>query len=143
LIGLLSDQEVERLIFELLRFEPMGPLAFRTCTNPMATIGGQPVAAGTTVALVTQAAMMDPRVFPYPDKIDLTRPLTNYLHFGMGLHQCAGQYEIPMAVPMLRILFKAIATQRHLRRAAGVAGTRQNIFPLLADSLTIRFDPLT
>jgi Dyp-type peroxidase family len=144
LIGVLTDREVERLIFELLRFQPMGPLSFRICANPCgSTIGGQPVAAGTTVALVVQAAMMDPRVFPFPDTTRFDRPLNNYLHFGLGLHQCGGQYEIPMALPMLRILFKAIATQPRLRRAAGVLGKRQNVFPLLADGLTVRFDPQT
>lgn len=142
LVGLLTASEIERLILELLRFAPMGPLSFRTCANPQgSTIGGRHVDPGTTVALGMQSAMMDSRVFPYPDTIRFDRPLGNYLHFGMGLHECGGEYEIPLAMAMLRILFTAIATKPWLRRAAGVAGTRQNVFPLLADGLTVRFDP--
>lgn len=35
-------------------------------------------------------ASRDPAVFPDPLKIDVTRPIDSYLHYGWGPHQCAG-----------------------------------------------------
>jgi hypothetical protein len=45
----------------------------------------------------------------------------------------------PIAMPILRTLFKRIATLPRLRRAAGDAGNRKQTFPLLSDALTLRF----
>jgi Dyp-type peroxidase family len=146
LIARLSDQDLDRLIYEILRFDPMGALAFRTCSAPGATIDGQPIAPGTTVCLVAAAAMLDPAAFPSPAEIRFDRPVGSYLHFGGGMHACAGQtittpIVFPIAMPLLREMFRAIATRPHLRRAAGDAGRRRKSFPLLVDGLTVRFQP--
>jgi Dyp-type peroxidase family len=141
LIKMLNDQEIDILIYEILRFDPMGPLAFRTCVQPNVSIGDVPVDPKTVVCLVTAAAMMDPRVFPCPETIRFDRPLDKYLHFGVGLHQCAGQMIVPFAMPMLREMFRAIASLPRLRRAAGAAGAKRQTFPLLSDGLTVRFEP--
>jgi len=143
LIARLSDQDIDVLIYEILRFDPMGPLAFRTCVN-RTSIGGATVDPGTIVCLVTAAAMQDPNIFSHPETIRFDRPLDKYLHFGNGLHQCKGQMIIdpvvfPIAMPILRTLFKRIATLPRLRRAAGDAGNRKRTFPILSDALTLRF----
>jgi cytochrome P450 len=144
LIKQLTDQEIDLLIYEILRFDPMGPLAFRTAL-PNASIGGVNVDPKTVVCLVIAAAMLDGDVFPDPEAISFNRPPASYLHFGTGLHKCAGQMIVspiafPIAMPLLREMFRAIASLPKLRRAAGVAGTRQQALPPLSDGLTVRFD---
>lgn len=146
LIAKLNDQEIDTLIYEILRFDPMGALAFRTCVAQGATIGGQPVAPRTIVCLVAAAAMLDPNAFPSPAEIRFDRPVGNYLHFGGGMHACMGQnitspIVFPIAMPLLREMFRAITSRPGLRRAAGKAGKRLQTLPLLVDGLTVRFDP--
>lgn len=68
-------------------------------------IAGVPVRAGAKVVLLTQAAMLDPDAFPAPAEMHPTRPVSGYLHFGAGLHPCAGrdvnQWQIPLLVGAL------------------------------------------
>jgi Dyp-type peroxidase family len=146
LIGKLGNQDIDRLVYEILRFDPMGALAFRTCVAPGATIDGRAVEPGTLVCLVLASAMQDSTAFPSADKIRFDHPEDRYLHFGAGMHACAGQtisspFAFPMARPLLREMFRAIASRPGLRRAAGDAGTRRKTFPLLVDGLTVRFEP--
>jgi cytochrome P450 len=54
-------------------------------------IGTTKVNAGDTVIAFTQAAMLDPDVFPEPRAMDPNRPMSAYLHYGGGLHPCAGR----------------------------------------------------
>jgi len=116
----------------------MGPISFRTA-KAGAKIDGANIALETNVALSPSAAMRDPAVFgPDPEKIDLRRPAQNYLHFGTGLHKCAGAY---LAKPLLREMFRAIVTLPNLRRAAGKLGKKEQYYPLLVDRLVVRFDP--
>jgi Dyp-type peroxidase family len=136
---------LDRLMFEILRFKPMGPLSFRFCEAD-GKIGDCAVAKGTNVVLVTAAAMVDERAFPKSEEIRFDRPLDRYLHFGAGSHACAGQrikdpiaYQI--ALPMLRALFLNLASLPGLRRAAGPEGTLKQMYPTLADSLIMRFEP--
>jgi cytochrome P450 len=145
LIASMSDQDVDILIMEILRLNPMGPLSFRVCAEPT-TIGGDAVAPKTIVCLVPAAAMIDPRVFPDPEKIRFNRAAADYLHFGTGPHQCAGQKIVDpinfhIALPILRAMFRGITGLPQLRRAAGPTGKKTQVFPLLADGLTVRFRP--
>ncbi|GAC1577145.1 MAG: cytochrome P450 [Novosphingobium sp.] len=78
----------------------LGRQAARDCT-----LAGVPIKAGAKVILLSQAAMLDPDAFPSPTEMHATRPLAGYLHFGAGLHPCAGrdvnQWQIPMLVGAL------------------------------------------
>jgi Dyp-type peroxidase family len=146
LIGRMDDDAVDHLMFEILRLNPMGPIAFRRCTADDAAFGGTLVPKGTNVILVPAAAMVDPRTFPEPCSICLKRPPDSYLHFGAGLHRCGGQridhpIDYHLALPMLRALFRNLAGLPQLRRAAGAAGKLTRTFPTLADSLVMRFTP--
>jgi cytochrome P450 len=146
LIERMNDQTVDHLMFEILRFNPMGPIAFRRCTADDAAFGGTLVPKGTNVILVPAAAMVDPRTFPEPYSICLKRPANSYLHFGAGVHRCGGQrndnpIDFHLALPMLRALFRNFAGLPQLRRAAGAAGKLTRTFPTLADSLVMRFTP--
>ena len=89
---------------EALRRWAHGPLLLRkaACDTELA---GTQVKKGDSVILWTQAAMLDAAAFPDPDALRPDRPGAPYLHFGGGLHPCAGRglnaWQIPMLVAAL------------------------------------------
>jgi cytochrome P450 len=66
-----------------------------------ATIGGETVPAGTRVVAFTLAAMQDERVFDRPETLDPDRPPHLYMHFGRGMHECAGRDVNALQIPAL------------------------------------------
>jgi cytochrome P450 len=66
-----------------------------------ATLRGEPVKEGTQVVLLTVAAMHDPAAFENPNELVPDRPLDRYLHFGRGLHHCAGRDFNVIQIPHL------------------------------------------
>lgn len=78
----------------------LGRQAARDCA-----LAGVPIKAGAKVILLSQAAMLDPDAFPAPTEMRANRPNAGYLHFGAGLHPCAGrdvnQWQIPLLVGAL------------------------------------------
>ncbi|TFV63987.1 cytochrome P450 [Geodermatophilus sp. DF01-2] len=55
-------------------------------------VAGTPIPAGATVLVHLGSANRDERVFPAPDRFDLTRPVgpPGHLAFGSGAHRCLG-----------------------------------------------------
>jgi cytochrome P450 len=65
---------------------------------------GIPFKAGDMVMLHLQAANLDPKAFPNPEKADLGRPNANaHYTFGTGPHRCAGSH---LARLELRVLYQ-------------------------------------
>ncbi|MGW1718350.1 cytochrome P450 family protein [Streptomyces sp. NPDC002156] len=75
---------------ELARYDGPVPLAIRRFPTEDVTIGGVAIPAGETVLLSLAAAHRDPRRFPDPDRLDLTRDATAHLALGHGIHYCLG-----------------------------------------------------
>jgi cytochrome P450 len=75
---------------EALRLWPHNPLVLRQASVDT-VLNGTDVKAGDRVVAYTQAAMLDPDVFPEPELLKPDRPLSSYLHYGGGLHPCAGR----------------------------------------------------
>ena len=76
-------------IEELLRFE--SPSQHTARIAPANTvIGGQPIEEGQAVIAVMGAANRDPRRFPEPDRLDLTRTDNRHVAFGWAAHFCFG-----------------------------------------------------
>jgi cytochrome P450 len=75
---------------EALRLWPHNPLVLRRAAVDT-VLSGTDVKAGDRVVAYTQAAMLDPDVFPEPELLKPDRPLSSYLHYGGGLHPCAGR----------------------------------------------------
>lgn len=100
--------------WEALRRWPHNPILLRSPVNDV-QFGATIIAAGSTVVLWTHAAMLDPSVFPDPARLRPDRPAQHYLHFGGGMHVCAGRavngFQIPILVGAL------------LRRGIGKLGT--------------------
>jgi cytochrome P450 len=86
---------------EALRRWSHGPVLLRKAARDT-VLAGTEVKAGDSVILWTQAAMLDAGAFPAPQVLRPDRPDAAYLHFGGGLHPCAGRginaWQIPMLV---------------------------------------------
>ncbi len=102
--------------WEALRRWPHNPILLRQATAPT-QLGDVPVQAGDQVIVWTQAAMLDPSVFPDPQELRPDRPTAAYLHFGGGLHPCAGRVVNAFQIPLL--------VQALVRRGIKSAGTIQ------------------
>jgi len=89
---------------EALRRWPHNPVVLRKSAAET-QLGKTRVEAGATVVAWTQAAMLDRDAFPEPGLLDPDRPRGAYLHFGGGLHPCAGrainEFQIPILVGRL------------------------------------------
>ncbi|WP_030378151.1 MULTISPECIES: cytochrome P450 family protein [unclassified Streptomyces] len=91
LAALRADPELlDGAVEELARYDGPMPLAIRRFPVEDLTIGGVTVPAGETVLLSLAAAHRDPRRFPEPDRLDLTRDATGHLALGHGIHYCLG-----------------------------------------------------
>lgn len=86
--------------WEILRRRPSTPLIERVAVAD-AKVGGGVVKLGTKVIAVTLAAMRDPAAFPNPDRLDPMRPRDRYMHFGHGIHECAGRAINAFQIPTL------------------------------------------
>jgi cytochrome P450 len=85
---------------EALRLWPHNPLVRRQAVAPT-TLGDVDVRAGDQIFAWTQAAMHDASAFPAPSKLRPDRPVAAYLHFGGGLHPCAGRAVNAFQIPLL------------------------------------------
>jgi cytochrome P450 len=89
---------------EGLRRWPHNPILLRQAQTDT-VLAGTAIRNGDQVFLWIQAAMLDPDMFPDPRVWRPDRPARAYLHFGGGMHPCAGRvvndYQIPLLVGAL------------------------------------------
>jgi cytochrome P450 len=78
-------------IEETLRWETSVTMVNRVAVRPL-RIGGQEIAAGEMVALLTSSANRDESRFAHPERWDLDRPDKRHLAFGWGRHVCLGMH---------------------------------------------------
>lgn len=76
------------------------PMIVRRALRPT-QLGGTSINAGDRLFLFTHAAMFDAGAFNNPLHFRPDRPATSYLHYGGGVHACAGRALADMQVPML------------------------------------------
>ncbi|MEQ8700427.1 MAG: cytochrome P450, partial [Bauldia litoralis] len=96
----LGDSAVE----EVLRYQ--APIQINNRRSTAETeLGGEALAAGTTVHLMLGAANRDPAQFPDPDRFDIARRPNRHLSFGLGVHICAGNAlaRIEAKIAFLRV----------------------------------------
>lgn len=74
---------------ELLRFEPAVMNVMRLTREPL-SLHGQTIPPGQVVLLSLATANRDPRQFPAPERLDITREPNRHLSFGYGPHYCIG-----------------------------------------------------
>lgn len=118
-----NDDLLMRYIMEALRFHVPAPLLFRVSLEDHVLARGTAretsIAANTLVFASTASAMRDENELSNPEAFDLRRPMTQYIHFGWGLHECLGKY---LAIPLIVQSVKALLRLKNLRRADGAAG---------------------
>ena len=110
-------------VLEALRFRTPTPvvtrLAMHAHTMSAGTRNETTIAAGTLVFAGLGAAMMDASVVESPREFRLGRPADHYLHFGAGLHRCAGRQ---IAMVLVTTMVGRVVMLPGLRRARGVTG---------------------
>ncbi|MGK5555698.1 cytochrome P450 family protein [Actinomadura kijaniata] len=90
---------------ELLRFNGPAQVSIPYRTAAPVRIGDVTIPAGEVVLPALLAANRDPRQFPDPERLDITRSSTSHLAFGHGIHHCLGA---PLARLEARIALGAL-----------------------------------
>lgn len=100
---------------ELLRFDgPSGVGTFRF-SNDEIQVGDKVIPAGQILALSWHSANRDPKRYPDPDRLDVTRKPLGSMAFGHGIHYCIG---VPLAKMQIEVaLSRLIARYPHLKLA--------------------------
>jgi cytochrome P450 len=110
-------------VFEALRFNPITTFQLRTAEADGVLAAGTKYAAsvkaGSLIAVATGSAMFDPALMPDPETFNPARPMSTYLHFGLGHHECLGRHVSRVAIPEA---VRQIARLPQLRRAQGAHG---------------------
>jgi cytochrome P450 len=110
-------KHIDTAIEEFLRMESSNQLGNRRATMDN-ELGGVAVPAGSYVHLCIGAANRDPRQFPDPDRLDITRMPNRHLAFGLGIHACAGMSLARMEARIA--IGKLIARFEHIERLGNV-----------------------
>lgn len=95
-----SGLDIHGYCLDALRRWPHNPILLREAAADT-VLAGVEIKAGTRVIAWTQAAMQDPDAFPDPGETRPDRPMAAYLHFGGGLHPCAGRVVNAIQIPLL------------------------------------------
>ncbi|WP_335975416.1 cytochrome P450 [Streptomyces sp. CA2R106] len=90
---------------ELLRYLTITHSGRRRVALEDIELDGQVIRAGEGVILAGDVANRDPRAFPDPHRLDLTRDARHHVAFGFGVHQCLGQ---PLARVELQVVYSTL-----------------------------------
>ncbi|MFJ8310439.1 MULTISPECIES: cytochrome P450 [unclassified Streptomyces] len=130
----LADPAVE----ELMRYLTVAKSFMRTALVDV-ELGGQTIAAGTTVVLSYNTANRDPERFADPHVLDIRRQQGGHLAFGHGVHQCLGQQ---LARIEMRVAFPALFNRFPTLRLA-VPAEEVGLRPETADIYGVKSLPVT
>jgi cytochrome P450 len=87
---LLADTDlIQTAVDEFLRFQSPNQLGNRRSVEPV-EFHGETLLPGTRIHLAIGAANRDPRQFPEPDRLNLSRKPNKHLAFAGGPHLCVG-----------------------------------------------------
>ena len=131
-----DDALMKQYVQECIRLQPFAAGIQRICAEDYVVGKGSwratKIPKGTVVLAATQSAMKDFRRIKQPSKFRLDRPAYSYMHFGVGLHTCFGEYINLAQIPAI---VKAVLKKDGLTRLAPMASAGP--FPT---SLKISFD---
>lgn len=109
---------IPNAVDELVRYDSSVQMTIRHALADI-DISGASIKRGNPVMVLIGAANRDPKVYPDPDRLDVTRSDLRVLSFGAGLHYCLGAE--------LARLECAIALRTLLRRLPNLAIDTENI----------------
>lgn len=95
-----ASEDIYGWCLEALRKWPHNPIVLRQVGTDT-ILGGVPVQRGQRAIAWTHAAMLDPSAFPEPRLSIGDRDRSTYLHYGQGLHPCAGRVINAIQIPLL------------------------------------------
>ena len=102
--GCRFDAGPEAVVEEALRFDPPLHLFTRQCYEAVEMFGHRFV-RGDEVGLLLASAGRDEALHDRPDRFDPTRPRSDHLAFGAGVHFCVGaplaRLELQVALPIV------------------------------------------
>jgi hypothetical protein len=135
-----NDPELDALVWEALRFDPINPFVGRLSVADHVLAAGSPhatrIAKGTLTLISGRSAMQDPATFPEPNAIRTNRPQATYTHLGYGPHTCLGKGVglelVPAAIQQVLLL-------PNLRRADGAKGQIDQKGGPFPESFTVAF----
>ncbi|HEX8735573.1 MAG TPA: cytochrome P450 [Pyrinomonadaceae bacterium] len=105
--------------WEALRFMPHNSILARFARTGTKIVDKE-LKRDTKVVINILGAMHDANVFTSPEQLNPDRPLSNYFHFGAGLHPCAGRAINAVQVPeMVRQLLLHNASRAERPRFDG------------------------
>ena len=134
------DEQIAPLVEELLRYLTVVQVAFPRLARRDLTIGGQTILAGDIVLCSLSGANRDARQGDDMDRFDPTRPPSQHLAFGHGIHRCIGaelaRMELRAAYPALIRRFPDIK----LAVPAGRLSFRKLSFVYGVDALPVTLD---
>jgi cytochrome P450 len=81
---------IPNAIEEVMRWEPVVGLTFRTLRGGDFDLDGTEMKDGQRLLVLTSAAGRDPERYPDPARFDIHRELKANLGFGYGMHSCLG-----------------------------------------------------
>jgi cytochrome P450 len=130
------DGLLDTAVEELLRFVSPVVHMRRTATRDT-ELGGREIAAGDKVVMFYGSANRDGRVFPEPDRLDVSRTPNDHLAFGGGgPHFCLGA---PLARIEIRAMLREIVTRLDGLEPAGEATWLESNFICGPQHLPVRF----
>src|SRR5918999_930298 len=95
---------LDSAVEEMMRFWPPVMDFRRTATRDV-TLDGHHIGAGQKVVVYHASANRDERVFPDPDRFDITRSPNDHVSFGFGPHFCLGAH---LARVQMRAIFREL-----------------------------------
>ncbi|MCB1419451.1 MAG: cytochrome P450, partial [Notoacmeibacter sp.] len=135
-----DDALVDKAIREAMRFKPINIGPLRHVPRDAVVAKGTPheriIKAGSVVMPATFSAMFDERVVANPETYDISRPESDYILFGHGIHWCIGSLIARVQIAeCMKVLFE----RPNVRRSSGAKGRlkRLGAFPA---SLHVDFD---
>ncbi len=118
-----DDGRLRAILLEAMRFDPLAPALPRVALAPATIARGTGratnVRSGATVMVGFASAMMDERRVADPRVFRPGRLPHEYIHFGLGLHECVGRY---INEATLHRMLKPLLRRPNLRRALGAEG---------------------
>jgi cytochrome P450 len=100
-----DDAAVHDFVEELLRYLTVVQVAFPRFAREDLTVAGKQITKGDVVVVSLSGADRDPTLGPDLERVDPTRPATQHLAFGYGVHRCIGaelaRMELRAAYPAL------------------------------------------
>ncbi|KAL3493260.1 hypothetical protein BJX62DRAFT_223926 [Aspergillus germanicus] len=121
-----SDEILLRYCMEAIRLNGVFGSYRQSQTNLSLNdkLGDVQIKPGDKVFVSFVDANKDPNVFPDPYKVDLTRPMESYIHYGVGPHSCLGGDASKVA---LTVMLRVVGRLDNLRPAPGAQGRLKKI----------------